>query len=120
METGNITGTTNRPKWLRLISRTSAWLLLATVVVLVVSGWGITQTGIIYNITFGLIDRRTADLIHRTTNIPLAVFFISHVFANIRLMVSTKKRFTIRLTDILLIAAGLGLLAIFIIMGNKF
>jgi len=107
------------PRWLRRISRISAWLLLATVVVLILSGWGITQTEIIYKITFGLIDRRTADAIHRATNIPLAIFFLSHVFANIRLLVSARKPVFRWLTNVLLIIAGLGILAIFIIMENR-
>jgi len=42
--------------WLRRLSRISAWLLLVAVLVLVVSGWGITHTEIIYKATFGLID----------------------------------------------------------------
>ncbi len=108
-----------QPRWLKLISRISAWLLLLTVVVLVVSGWGITNTGTIYKITFGLIDRRIADAIHRATNIPLAIFFLSHVLANIRLFISTRKPVLIWLTDILLILVGLGLLAIFVIMENR-
>lgn len=41
----------------------SAWALLVIVIVLVVSGWGITQTGIIYRLTGGLVDRRLADAI---------------------------------------------------------
>ena len=58
--------------WLRRLSRASAWALLVGVVVQVVSGWGITQTGIIYDVTFGLIDRRIANTIHRWINLPLA------------------------------------------------
>ncbi|MBN1368474.1 MAG: hypothetical protein JW967_11170 [Dehalococcoidales bacterium] len=119
MESKNVTNKNTSPKWLRMVSRTSAWLLLVTVVVLVVSGWGITRTGIIYNITFGLIDRRLADAIHRATNIPLAIFFLSHVLANIRLSISTKKPAITWLINILLIIAGLGMLVIFIIMGNR-
>jgi hypothetical protein len=69
--------------WLKRISRISSWLLLACVVVLVVSGWGITQTGAIFNASGGLIDRRTADMIHRGVVLPMAVFFLLHVFINI-------------------------------------
>jgi len=72
-------------KWLKNFTRISAWLLLAGVVILVVSGWGITHTEIIHKATFGLIDRRLADSIHRATNLPLAVLFLSHVLLNIRL-----------------------------------
>ena len=107
-----------QPRWLKLISRASAWLLLITVAILVVSGWGITNTSIIYEITFGLIDRGVANTIHQATNIPLAVFFLCHVLANIRLLISTKKSALIGPTNILLILVGLGLLAIFILMEN--
>jgi len=78
--------------WLRRFARISAWALLATVVVLVVSGWGITQTGVIYSMTFGLVDRRSADAIHRATNVPLAAFFLLHVLINIGLGVKTSNR----------------------------
>ena len=77
---------------LRRISRISAWLLLATVVVLVVSGWGITHTEIIYKVTFGLVDRGVANFIHRTTIVPLAFFFLSHVLSSIRLSLTSKKK----------------------------
>ena len=46
---------------LKIISRISAWLLLAAAVILIFSGWGITRTEIIYKVTFGLIDRRLAN-----------------------------------------------------------
>jgi cytochrome b subunit of formate dehydrogenase len=102
--------------WLKRLSRASAWALLAGVVVLVVSGWGITQTGIIFNVTFGLIDRRSADMIHRATNLPLAVFFLAHVLININLAVARSHPARAWLTNGLLIVIGLGLLAIAVYM----
>jgi len=98
--------------WLRSASRVSAWALLAAVLVLLFSGWGITQTGVIFSITSGLIDRRTADTIHRATNIPLAILFLTHVMTNIRLAVSTRRLFLVRLTDVILIVLGIGLMII--------
>jgi len=92
---------------LKIISRISAWMLLATTVILVFSGWGITRTEIIYKVTFGLIDRRLADYIHRSTNIPLAIFFLSHLLINIRLILFRKIPQRIRVFDGILIAAGL-------------
>ncbi len=117
MEEANAVKTS--PRYLRAVSRISAWLLLATVAVLVFSGWGITQTDVIYRITFGLMDRGTANAIHRATNIPLAVFFLSHVMANIRGMVNTKKKPVVWTTDILLTLAGTALLVIFILMEKR-
>jgi cytochrome b subunit of formate dehydrogenase len=91
---------------LRYISRVSAWLLLVTVVILVVSGWGITQTGVIYKFTFGLIDRRLADSIHRATNLPLAIFFLLHVLTNIKLSITTQHRLSTWLLNSVLIVVG--------------
>ena len=70
---------------LRRIARASAWLLLITLVVLLVSGWGITRTEIIYKASLHLIDRGAADSIHRAIQVPAAVFFTTHVLLNVRL-----------------------------------
>jgi hypothetical protein len=101
---------------LKRIAQASAWALLATIIVAVVSGWGITQTGIIYRLTFGLINRGLADAIHRATNVPLALFFLSHVFVNIKLMISQRSPSRGLLTSSILGVIGAGLLAIMIYM----
>jgi hypothetical protein len=51
--------------YLKWTARVSAWLLLVGIIVLLISGWGITRTEIIYKASFGLIDRGAADSIHR-------------------------------------------------------
>jgi cytochrome b subunit of formate dehydrogenase len=102
--------------YLKRIARASAWALLVTIVVAVVSGWGITQTGVIYRLTFGLIDRGLADAIHRAANVPLAIFFLSHVFINIKLKVPQRSPSKGWLTNSILGVIGAGLLAIMIYM----
>ena len=94
------------------IARFSAWALLGCVVILVASGWGITQTGVIYKITFGLIDRRLADSIHRTMNLPLAFFFLSHVLINIRRTLHIRGPVGRRLSDGFLIVIAVFILVI--------
>jgi intracellular septation protein A len=101
---------------LNRIAEASAWALLVTIVVVVVSGWGITQTGIIYRLTFGLIDRGLADAIHRAVNVPLALFFLSHIFINIKLRISKRSPSKGWLTNSVLGVIGAGLLAIMIYM----
>jgi cytochrome b subunit of formate dehydrogenase len=101
---------------LKKLARASAWALLVSVIALVVSGWGITQTGVIYNLSFGLIDRRLADAIHRASNAPAAFFFLLHVLINIKLMVSQRQPSRGWLTNIVLIVVGAGLMAIMIYM----
>ncbi|MHB8104532.1 MAG: hypothetical protein ACYDG5_03220 [Dehalococcoidales bacterium] len=102
--------------WLKRISSISAWLLLVSVVVLVLSGWGITQTDVIYKISFGLIDRRLADAIHRAAILPLAFFFLAHVLTNIKLKVTSRRAFIIWLTNGTLIAIGGLIMALVIYM----
>jgi hypothetical protein len=101
---------------LKILSRISAWLLLAAAVILVFSGWGITRTEIIYKITFGLLDRKLANYIHRSANIPLAIFFLGHLFINIRMMVFRKIPRWMHIFDIILIAAGILLVVLVIYM----
>jgi thiosulfate reductase cytochrome b subunit len=115
MAAGSVTREYKASRWLKELARGSAWALLASVVILVVTGWGITQSGIIYNITFGLFDRRLADAVHRATNLPLAIFFLVHVLVNIKLSLS-RRRPTGWLTDSLLVAAGVVLLGLVIYM----
>ena len=76
--------------WLKRLAMLSAWVLLAGIVVLIITGFGITQTGVIYRLSGGLIDRRLADNIHRASNVPLAFFFLSHVFINIHSMLTRR------------------------------
>jgi hypothetical protein len=113
---GSVSGGNNSSRWLKRLSRGSAWALLAGVVVLVFTGWGITQTGIIYHITFGLVDRRLADAIHRAANLPLAIFFLVHVLTNIKLSLSRRRPDRDRWTSGLLVAIGLVLLGLVIYM----
>lgn len=101
---------------LKILSRISAWLLLAAAVILVISGWGITRTEIIYKITFGLIDRRLANYIHRFTNIPLAIFFLGHLFINTRLMLFRKIPKKIFIVDIILIIIAILLILMVVYM----
>jgi len=101
---------------LKFISMISAWILLATAVIMIFSGWGITRTEIIYKLTFGLVDRGLANSIHRLTNIPLAVFFLGHLFINIRLMIFRKIPHRIRIFDGILIFTGSLIIFIFLYM----
>lgn len=101
---------------LKILTRISAWLLLAAAVILIFSGWGITRTEIIYKITFGLIDRRLANYIHRATNIPLTIFFLSHLFINARLMLFRKIPQKIRIFDGILIVTGILLVLLVLYM----
>jgi hypothetical protein len=102
--------------WLKKVARISSWLLLVNVAVLVVSGWGITQTGVIYRFTGGLIDRGDANAIHRGTVLPLSFFFLLHVMINISLGISGKHPLLKQIVNWVMIALGAGIMGIVIYM----
>lgn len=107
MKQGGDTAILTTPRsdiWLKRIARASAWLLLVMIIVLLISGWGITHTEIIYKASFGLIDRGRADSIHRATQIPAALFFTAHVLLNVRLnLLSCYRRKSWLLNGIIVI-----------------
>ena len=103
-------------KLLKTLATISAWVLLAMVIVIVLSGWGITQTSVIYKLSFGLIDRKLANIIHTAANIPLAFFFLTHVMINIKLA-SLKRSFRFPwLVNAVLIVVGIALMAVMVYM----
>jgi len=108
-------GATRVNDYLRRISRLSAWALLVVVIVLVVSGWGMTHTEIIYKASFGLIDRGVANSVHRAINIPVAIFLLTHVLINIKLGLLPRFEKT-WLTNGILVVVGIGLLILTIYM----
>jgi len=95
---------------LKIASRINAWVLFAAALVLVISGWGITQTGLIYSLSFGLIDRRLANEIHRNAVLPAAFFLVVHMLINIHFSFSRKRSRTI--FDVFSILVGAALLGI--------
>lgn len=97
--------------YLKRMARISAWLLLAAIIVLLISGWGITRTEIIYKASFGLIDRGAADSIHRVIQVPLAVVFVTHVLTNVRLKLPSRCLKKAWLFNSILVAIGVCLLA---------
>ena len=101
--------------YLRRIARLSAWALLVGIIVLVLSGWGMTQTEIIYKTSWGLIDRGVANAIHRAIHIPVAIFLMTHVLITVRLRILPGPQ-KVRLINGLLIALGICVLILAVYM----
>ena len=97
--------------WLKRVARASAWLLLLTIIILLISGWGITHSEIIYKASFGLIDRGTADSIHRAIQIPAALFFTTHVLLNVRLNLSSRYKRKSWLLNSIIVTIGVCVMA---------
>lgn len=101
---------------LKYLSKITAWVLLALIIVELVSGWGITRTEIIYRASLGIIDRGLANTIHRDIGIPMSAVLLTHILANIKLNLLPKSWRTRRAVNPMLIGVGIGLLALAIYM----
>jgi len=96
---------------LKLISRISAWLLLFGIVMLSLSGWGITRAEFMYQATAGLIDRGTANDIHLFLQIPVTSIALLHVLTRIRISLDRKWSTNKWVLNGILGAAGIAALA---------
>jgi hypothetical protein len=98
------------------LTRVVAWLLLGMIIIELVSGWGITRTEVVYRTSLGLIDRGTANAIHRGIQIPVAAVLLTHILINVRFKLLPERWRKRRAVDIILIVVGIGLLALAVYM----
>ena len=66
------------------LNRLIVWVLLALMIVLVVSGYGLTKPNLIRDLTGGLINHRIATQLHYLLDLPLMVFLLVHVTIEVR------------------------------------
>jgi Ni,Fe-hydrogenase I cytochrome b subunit len=72
--------------WQRLSKRILHWLLAAIAVVLLITGLGITEYGIVESVSFGLLTKSLAHKIHTAPAlwISFLVLLALHIFFSIR------------------------------------
>ncbi len=68
----------------RLAFRVVHWALLVFAVLTVVSGLGITEYRTVTELTFGLLNKATANRLHLWTWIPFLVLLVAHVLLTAR------------------------------------
>ena len=61
------------------INRIVRWLLLIAIVAYAVTGFGITEYRTVESLTFGLLTKNTAHLIHTAIEIPFLILLSLHV-----------------------------------------
>ena len=63
----------------KVIRRTAAYLALATVLLFIITGYGITQFRIVEKLSLGLLGKALAFKIHSWLIIPLIIFLLIHI-----------------------------------------
>ena len=64
---------------IKIIGRGCGWAAGALLLFTVLTGYGITEYGIVTSLTFGLLGKATSQRIHNFADIPLIVFLAVHV-----------------------------------------
>jgi hypothetical protein len=85
-------------------------------VALLLSRWGITQSGVVHRITFGLVNRGLADSIHRATIVPTALFLLLQVLAYARLSLTMKHPSRVWPVSVAMVLIGGCILAVVVHM----
>jgi len=66
------------------INRVIVWGLLFFMILLVVTGYGLTKPNLVYSLTGGIINYRSAAYLHSLLDVPLLVLLLIHVIIEIK------------------------------------
>lgn len=64
----------------QLMKSTIHWLLTVVVIIYLITGFGITQYRIFEPLTFGLLTKSLAHIIHINLEIPFIILLILHIW----------------------------------------
>ncbi|UCG45339.1 MAG: hypothetical protein JSV58_00735 [Candidatus Bathyarchaeota archaeon] len=66
------------------LNRIMVWLLLLLMILLVITGYGLTKPNLVSSFTGGWIDYWTAQYLHTLLDLPLLLLLLVHVIIEIK------------------------------------
>ena len=66
------------------MNRAIVWVLLFFMILLIVTGYGLTKPNLIYSLTGGLVDYWAALRLHTLLDVPLLILLLIHVIIEIK------------------------------------
>ena len=81
---------------IRKIGRWGGWAAVVLLLLMALTGYGISQFRLVSGLTFGALNKAVSHRLHHYVNVPLIVFALVHVLASVwgRLSASRNKRRT--------------------------
>ena len=70
--------------YLMKINRKVVWVLLFFMILLIVTGYGLTKPNLIYSLTGGIINYWTAAYLHTLLDVPFSILLLIHVIIEIK------------------------------------
>ena len=70
--------------YLMKVNRVIVWILLLFMLMLIMSGYGLTKPSLVRSLTGGRIDYQTALFIHTSLDAPLLILLLIHVIIEIK------------------------------------
>lgn len=70
--------------YLLKVNRAIVWLLLALMIALMVTGYGLTKPTLVRTLTLGLVDYQAASQLHSLLDAPLSILLVVHVLIEVK------------------------------------
>ncbi len=70
--------------YLMKTNRAIVWVLLFFMILLIITGYGLTKPNLMYSLTGGLVDYWTAAYFHALLDVPLIILLLIHVTIEIK------------------------------------
>jgi len=96
------------------LNRAIVWVLLFFMILLIISGYGLTKPNLIYSLTGGIIDHWTAAYLHTLLDVPLSLLLLLHVAIEIRFSLTRWGFKNKKLLNLLMLMLGSILLILII------
>ncbi|UCH32728.1 MAG: hypothetical protein JSV05_04980 [Candidatus Bathyarchaeota archaeon] len=102
----------NANYYLMKVNRAIVWILLFFMILLVVTGYGLTKPNLISFLTGGILDFFTASYLHTLLDVPLFVLLLVHVIVEVKFSLMRWGFKNQKLVNLLMLALGLISLAL--------
>ncbi|MCW4052303.1 MAG: hypothetical protein NWE78_03705 [Candidatus Bathyarchaeota archaeon] len=96
------------------VNRASVWILLLFMILMIITGYGLTKPNLIGFLSGGLIDHQAATYLHTMLNVPFAILLLTHVIIEIKFSFARWGFENERLLNLAVSILGLTLLLLFL------
>ena len=92
--------------YLMKINRVVVWVLLFFMILLIVTGYGLSKPNLIHSLTGGIVNYQTAFYLHTLLDVPLLILLFVHVIIEIKFSLMRWGFRKQRLLNLLMFALG--------------
>ena len=96
-------------RYLMKINRVFVWVLLLFLILLTVSGYGLSKPNLIHSLTGGLVDFRTASYLHNVLIVPFLILSLIHIIIEVKFSLTRWGFKNQKLLNLLMLMLGIAI-----------